>query len=120
AAVAILCMWLLADTLRPWLAGEGATAEERAHADEAVRRAYGMLSWVVLGIVIYLQLGQPGAGPAWGAEREGVLLWFLLAMVVLLPGSIAAWEDVSDDRRKRTVGPVALTLARLRGPWAAA
>lgn len=119
AAVAIVCIWLLADALRPWLDGDAASAEERAHADEAVRRAYGLLSWVVLGTVIYLQLGQAGVGPAWGAERERVLLWFVLAMVALLPGSIAAWEDVSDDRRKRTLGPVALTLSRLRGPWGA-
>lgn len=119
-AVAIGCLWLLADTLRPWIDGDRVPAESRAHADAAVRRSYGVLFWLAFGLVLYLQVTEPASAPTVGTNVERVFLWLLVALIVLLPGVIAAWEDVSEGGRTISVGPLELTMARIRGPWGAA
>lgn len=120
AAVAIGCVWLLADSLRPWIDADRVPAEAQAHADAAVRRSYGVLFWLAFGIVVYLQVIGATSPGAVATDPERVFLWLLVALIVLLPGGIAAWEDVSEGSRAIAVGPAALTMARLRGPWAAA
>lgn len=119
-AVVIGCLWLLADTLRPWIDGDRVPAEGRAHADAAVRRSYGVLFWLAFGIVLYLQVTDPSSALAVGTNLERVFLWLLVALIVLLPGAIAAWEDVSEGGRTISAGPLGLTMARIRGPWGAA
>lgn len=121
-AVAVVCLWLLADTLRPWLAGEQAAVEERAHADAAVRRAYAIVFWVAVAIVVYLQVaGATGLTAQGEDERAMHLLSLLLGLVLLLPLAVAAWDDVSPAGAvEEPLSPWSLTLARLRGPSARA
>lgn len=110
-------LWFLLDDLRPWVGDQDASAEELAHADSALRRSYSVLLWTAMGVVVYLNVvdGRPGLA-ADQPHHGSVILWSAVALVFLLPVAIAAWDDVESGPGGRRVGPIAVTVARFRGP----
>lgn len=114
--VAGASLWLLLDVLRPWVGGQETGAEERAHADSAVRRSYAVLLWTAMGVLVYLNLAdsRPGLVPD-HPHHAAVILWSAVVLIFLLPVAIAAWSDADSGAAVRKVGPLALTAARFRG-----
>jgi hypothetical protein len=118
-AVAAACLWLLLDSLGPWI-GSPVSAEELAHADSAVRRSYTVLLWAAMGLLVYLNF--VGSRPALAPDQPHhgtVILWSAVALVFLLPLALAAWSDAERRPPAASVGPIALTAARFRGASAA-
>lgn len=117
AVAAGVSLWLLLDVLRPWVGDQVAGAEELAHADSAVRRSYAVLLWTAMGVLVYLNFAgsRPGLAPD-QPHHGAVILWSAIALVFLLPIAIAAWSDADNGTAARSVGPLALTVARFRGP----
>ena len=119
ALVAGTSLWLLLDVLRPWLGDHDVGAEELAHADTALRRSYAVLLWTAMGVLVYLNFASSRPGLAPDEPHHGVvILWSMVAIVFLLPVTIAAWGDADSGAGVLSVGPVALTAARFRGPSA--
>ena len=119
--VLFCAFWLVADSTRPWLTERGVGPEERAHADAALRRAYKALFMVALVVMAYLYIAESRPELALDETRHGTLiLWYFVALVLLLPIAIAAWTEPSDGFGARVVGPIELTRSRFSGPSAAA
>jgi hypothetical protein len=114
----VVSVWLLADTLWPWLGGDRVSVEERAHADAdaAVRESYRALFGVAIAVLIYLQLAETRPAMAPDAPHHGrVILWTFVALVVLLPVWIAAWTGPVGGSGGRPLGPWGLVRARFGG-----
>lgn len=117
-AVVLLCsFWMLSDSMRPWLVGEGEVGpEERAHADAALRRAYTTMFVIAIGAMLYLYAAE--ASPVLAFDRPGDgtrILWYFVVLVFLLPIAIAAWTEPEDGFGAAQVGPLALTRSRFTG-----
>jgi hypothetical protein len=76
---------------------------------------------VALVVMAYLYIAESQPGLALDETRHGTLiLWYFVALVLLLPIAIAAWTEPSDGFGARVVGPIELTRSRFSGPSAAA
>lgn len=112
-------LWLLADCVWPWIGGDLVDAEDRAHADSAVRRAYTALFAIAVGVLLYLQAAdsRPELRPE-APHHAVVILWCFVALVVLLPVGIFAWSERGEGDHTSGVGPLGLVRSRFTGPSA--
>lgn len=120
--ICLIALWLLADSMRPWLVrGIGAGGEERAHADATLRNSYRVIAAAAIIIALYLQIAEALAGRlATDPARASLLLWSFIVLVIVLPVLIAAWTEPADGFGAGTVGPAGLIRARFRGSSAPA